>query len=205
MSKIQKTTKPETEQAETELAAAVDTGLASDAMARRRMLLKSLGKGSSVVAAAAIPMHSLATARTLAITANGMRCSISGTMSAVHSQETTTNVCVGYSPGYYKKIEHWPNYNSTTGIATNTVKGKQFTQTKSFSSIFGAGSNSGLLDIMVNSPSSDEFHWIAALLNSLPGSPAQNFPYSASQVVNLYSTNYDNALKFFKGYMEVHT
>lgn len=203
MSKIQNTTSPETERADAEQTTAVNQGLASDAMARRRMLLKSLGKGSSVVAAAAIPMHSLATTRTLAITGNGLRCSISGTMSAVHSHETITNVCVGYSPGYYKMIEHWPNYKS--GNAINTVNSKPFDKDTLFSTIFGGGLATGLLSIMQNSSNSDEFHWIAALLNSLPGSPASNFPYTASQVVSLYKTNYVNALKFFKDYMEIHT
>lgn len=46
---------PETETSDTH-----STGLTSDAIARRRMLLKSLGKGSSVIAAAALPMHTLA-------------------------------------------------------------------------------------------------------------------------------------------------
>ncbi|MDR7377994.1 hypothetical protein J2X19_002673 [Rhodoferax ferrireducens] len=205
MSKIENTTRPETEQADVEQTTTLNTGLASDAMARRRMLLKSLSKGSSVVAAAAIPMHTLAGTGSLAVTANGKRCTISGTMSGVHSQETIKAVCVGYSPGYYKMISHWPNYNSTTGVATNSVNGKTFTQTTSFSTIFGGGSASGLLYIMQNNPSSDEFHWIAALLNSLPGSPATNFPYTASEVLNLYTNNYANALKFFKDYMEVHT
>ena len=205
MSKIENTTRPETEQADVEQTTTLNTGLASDAMARRRMLLKSLSKGSSVVAAAAIPMHTLAGTGSLAVTANGKRCTISGTMSGVHSQETIKAVCVGYSPGYYKKCEHWPNYKATTNNAVNTVNGKTFDKNTSFSTIFGGGSASGLLYIMQNNPSSDEFHWIAALLNSLPGSPATNFPYTASEVLNLYTNNYANALKFFKDYMEVHT
>ena len=201
---------PATDTADAESMQADILGLAPDAMARRRMLLKSLGKGSSVIAAAAIPMHTLAATGTLAKTANGMRCTVSGNHSAIHSQTTVTNICIGYSPGYYHKVEHWPNYNSTTGIATNSVGSKAFTQNSTFSAVFGGGSTLGsstLIFIMNNNQNNEAFHWIAALLNSLPGSPASNFPYSAQEVVAFYTSPepmHTNALNFFKDYMEVH-
>ena len=188
----------------------VTSGLASDAMARRRMLLKSLGKGSSVIAAAAIPMHTLAATGTLANTANGRRCSISGTMSGVHSQNTVTNICTGYSPSYYCTISNWPNYDSTTRTATNSANGKTFTQYSTFTNLFGGNSTIGyqkLIDIMLKNSGSDEFHWTAALLNSLPGSLATNFPYTSIQVINCYNAadpTRTNGLNFFKQYMETH-
>ncbi|WP_295954242.1 hypothetical protein [Rhodoferax sp.] len=210
MSKNLNISTPETETTDAESMQTGVFGLTSDAMARRRMLLKSLGKGSSVIAAAAIPMHTLAATGTLAKTANGMRCTVSGNQSAIHSQTTVSDVCVGYSPGYYKMVSHWPNYNSTTTLATNSFDTKTFTQNSKFSDVFGGSSSIGsitLIDIMKSYPSSEEFHWIAALLNSLPGSPATNFPYFASKVVGFYlaaEPMRTNALNFFKGYMEVH-
>lgn len=210
MSKNHPTPTPETGTADTESMQTGISSLSSDAMARRRMLLKSLGKGSSVIAAAAIPMHTLAATGTLANTASGKRCTISGTMSGVHSQNTVTAICEGYSPGYYKMISHWPNYNPTTTIATNTANGKTFTQNSTFTFLFGGTSTLGaqsLINIMLNYSSSDEFHWIPALLNSLAASPASNYPYSAKQIIDFYNSPEPargNALNFFKQYMETH-
>lgn len=207
MSKNLHTSTPETETTDMQIGT---SGLAPDAMARRRMLLKSLGKGSSVIAAAAIPMHTLATTRSLSLTStDGKRCTISGTMSGVHSKETITAVCGGLSPGYYHKIEHWPNYISSTGIATNYTGSKTFTQNSTFTGVFGGSSSIGnmtLIAIMNNKQSSDEFHWIAALLNSLSASKAVNYPYSPTEVIGFFNSSsgtiYTNALNFFKIYME---
>lgn len=196
-------------------------GLSSDAMARRRMLLKSLSRGSAAVAAAAVPMHTLASTGTITnIGKDGeaaIRCGISGMMSSVHSRETFTQTCSGYSPGKYKKIENWPNYDPYTNDATNSVNGIAFNKSTNFNAIFGGGVNSGLLDIMEKKPSSvmekksssDEFHWVCALLNAVGGAPASfYFPYTASQVVAFYKDtgpySKAQALAFFKTYMEVH-
>ena len=187
--------------------------LSSDAMARRRMLLKSLSRGSAAVAAAAVPMHTLASTGTITnIGKNGeaaVRCGISGMMSSVHSRETFTQTCSGYSPDKYKKIENWPKYNRTTKDATNSVNGFSFNKDTSFNAIFGGSNKSGLLVIMNGNSNSDEFHWICALLNAVGGAPSSfYFPYTASQVVAFYKGTgpYTNAqaLKFFKTFMEVH-
>ena len=189
----------------------LSSGLTSDALARRRMLLKSLSKGSAVVAAASVPMHSLAAIGTLSVTADGKRCTMSGTMSGVHSKETTSAVCAGWSPGYYHKIEHWPNYNATnnpSGLNSITGGSGTFDKDTLFSALFGSGPNQKLLFIMTSvSLYQDEFHWIAALLNGSSGSPAINFPYSAASVIALYkdTNKRADALKFFKDYMETHT
>lgn len=186
-------------------------GLSSEAMARRHMLIKSLGKGSAVVAAAAVPMHSLASTGTLAVTANGQRCTISGTMSGVHSRETITAVCAGMSPGYYKTLSHWPNYNASSNpTANNAVTGGvgTFNKDTTFASLFGSGSNLGLLEtINATNTYQVEFHWIAALLNGTAGSSAQNFPYTAAEVIALYVADAGMGKngpgwKFFSGYME---
>jgi len=74
----------------------LNSGLSSDALARRRMLLQSLGKGSAVVTAVSVPMHSLAAIGTLSVTANGKRCTISGTMSGfIPKKRPQLNVLAG--------------------------------------------------------------------------------------------------------------
>lgn len=81
--------------------------LSSAALARRHMLLKTLGKGTAVAAAASIPMRTLANTPTL-LTMDGTRCSISGMQSGNNSRMgTTISRCTGKSPGYWHKPEHW--------------------------------------------------------------------------------------------------
>jgi hypothetical protein len=80
--------------------------MSAEALARRSMLLKSLGKGSAVVVAASVPMHTLASSPTL-FTADGTRCSISGMQSGNNSRITSEGICRGKSPGYWHKFEHW--------------------------------------------------------------------------------------------------
>lgn len=175
--------------------------LSTDALARRRMLLKSLGKGSTVIAAAVIPMHTLATT----VTTTGKLCTVSGTMSGVHSQVTNKIICTGKSPGYYHIYSHWPNYNVVSQTATNNVGNITFTGASSFASVFGSGSSSGMLYIMNNDQNTEYFHWIAALLNAISSSQAQNFPYTAQQVIDLFKSAepmHTNALNFFKNYLE---
>jgi hypothetical protein len=201
--------------------APVNNDLPSNGLARRRMLLASLGKGSVVVAAAAAPMHSLAAIGTLSITLSttpgaGRRCTISGAMSAIHSHETVTATCGGMSPGFYKTISHWPNFNASTNpLANNIVNGGStpFNINTSFSTLFGSGSSDSLINCLVNTATHQiEFHWIAALLNGTVSSVAgtgnpgsNNYPYTAAQVIALYVANgtvRTNAFNFFKDYME---
>jgi hypothetical protein len=192
---------------------AENPSLSNGALARRHMLLKSLGKGSVVVAAASIPLQSLASTVTITHPGTGgrpaVRCSISGMMSGVHSRETVTTVCSGYSPGKYKKIENWPNYRSGPNNAINVVDGISFDKNTKFKALFGSGLDVGLLEIMNSYSSSNEFHWITALLNAVGGAPSSfYFPYSASEVRAFYMGNGPftaaQALDFFKTYMETH-
>jgi hypothetical protein len=185
------------------------SALVADRLARRRVLLKGLGKGSALVAAAT-PIKTLAF--TSSVTPGGLLCSISGTQSGVHSQGTHLPTCGGLSPGYYKTPEHWPGYNAGTGIATNTVGLVTFTQNTPCNTVFGgtgahAAPSNTLIDIMINHPSTDEFHWIAALLNAIVGTIGTSvFPYSRSEVIAFYNepslAKYNAALQFFKDWME---
>lgn len=181
-------------------------------LARRRMLLASLGKGSAVVAAVAVPMQSLAAIGTLANTADGKRCTISGNMSAAHSTNNDLPTCAGWSPGYYKTLSHWPNYNvNNSPKAVNSITGGtgSFNETTPFSTLFGGGSGDSLLTCLVDtSTHQEEFHWTAALLNGTVGSPAQNYPYTAQQIIDLYKAGGDTRSKayaFLKDFMETHS
>lgn len=80
--------------------------LSSPAMARRKMLLKGLGKGSAVLVGSA-SMQTLASATNL-VTTDGKKCSISGQHSAVHSQSTNTQTCGGHKCSTYKDHTKWP-------------------------------------------------------------------------------------------------
>ncbi len=201
-------------------------------LARRHALLVGLGRGSAIVAAVT-PIKTLA--GTQSVTANGKLCTVSGVGSAVHSSTTIVTTCGGLSPGWYKTPDHWPYYSSyvnnnvtkykstfsvikpSGGSVTVTVK---FTVTNNngstpggandtaFSAIFGGGSSNGIFYILKNQASSDEFHWIAALLNAVffagggwPQSP-KVYPYTPTEILNLYTTNYEAGLAFIKGYME---
>lgn len=193
---------------------------ATDVATRRRLLLSGIVKGSAVVASA-IPIKSLA--YTSSITADGLICTISGVQSAAHSQSTALRTCGGFSPGKYKKIENWPNYQAfacqaspksgkkkdvgttcETGTASNTVGNKTFTQDTSFYEIFGGGSSNSLISLMKNNAGFvTEFHYIAALLNAIQAPAGYVFPYSAEEVVALYAGPQQSiALGFFQDFME---
>nr|WP_315429971.1 hypothetical protein [uncultured Albidiferax sp.] len=207
MSKIENTTRPETEQADVEQTTAVKTGLASDAMARRRMLLKSLSKGSSVVAAAAIPMHTLAGTGTLAKTTAGTRCTVSGMASGIHSKDTTSNTCSGSPPSRYSDCANWPGYNATSKTCSNTVGSKTFTENSTFYSVFGCGSSTKLKNVVQTSSSSDECVWVTALLNSIVGmtgttsTGVKNYPYKPTEVIALCNSK-TPPVDFFRKHMQ---
>lgn len=167
----------------------------------RRWLLKVLGRGSAALAASAPITKTLA--GTASVTPGGLICSISGVQSGAHSQSTSLPTCGGYSPGRYKKLTHWPGYPATSYTVICTRGSISFDQNTLFSAVFGGGLQKALIDVMKNYPSSDEFHWIPALLNALSAPPSYVFPYTAGEVLDLYSSAQSaSALSFFKNYME---
>jgi hypothetical protein len=172
-----------------------DMARAELALSRRRMLLKGIGKGSALLAAAA-PIKTLAS--TASVTANGQICSVSGVQSAVHSQSTQLPTCGGKGPAFYATISNWPS-----GDTTYTVGSKTFSKTTKFNALFGSGSTSNLMNILKQSPLPAEAHWITALLNSIKPPSTYVFPYSAQEVFDLYvGPQQAAALAFFRGYME---
>jgi hypothetical protein len=205
---------------EIESSSRADAGVASvgdlsaQALARRKMLLTSLGKSAAVIGAVAVPMQSLAAIGSLSLTADGKRCTISGAMSAVHSNQAPLPLCSGRRPSYYSTVTNWPNYNASTNpLAMNGITGSggtvTFNKDTKFNSIglFGSGSTLSLIELLMTSPNSDFGHWATALLNGTLGSVAggnTNFPYTAQEVINLYNNpaKQADALNFFKNYME---
>jgi hypothetical protein len=187
-------------------------GLASNAMARRRMLLKSLSKGSAAMAAAAIPMHTLAGGATLTKTVNGTRCRVSSMASAVHSKDTTTEVCSGCPPSTYSNCNTWPGYNQTSRTCSFTVGQKTCTENSTFKEVFNCGSNTKLKDVVKTSATSAECVWTTALLNSvafeknMSKSNLKNYPYTPTDVVAYCKTanggNTTDSFKFFKTHMQ---
>ena len=171
--------------------------LSATALARRKMLLTSLGKGSAVVAAAALPLKALAATPTVT-SINGIglnapvRCTISGAMSGVHSKETITATCAGRKPSSYGP----PTVTIPTPWPGNLSK------TTPFNVVFVTSpETSTLINIIQTAPLSDNAYWIAAFLNALSGLPVTNFPYTPTEVQGLFVSNPGPALIFFKTYM----
>ena len=185
----------------------------SDPLARRRMLLKGLGKGAAVLAAA-VPLKTLATQSSTCTHPgnNGapvIRCGISGMQSGIGSRQTYT-VCEGYSPGWWGQVLNdsnprtpkraWPtDYNEKCNV--------KFPKE-------GLNKNGVIPTLyqVMDDPSyanTDTRHWICAWLNALSGGPKGNFPYTGAEVLAFYNGTgpYTSAaaLTFFKTYMETHT
>lgn len=187
--------------------------LSSMAVARRHMLLKGLGKGSAVLAAS-IPLKTLASTSVFTNPGkNGapvIRCGISGMTSSVHSADTVTNVCSGYSPGYYAKREHWPVALNPDALVT-TIFPSCTLRVDAAGTALGSNRVPTLLEVMNLTPRVDEFHWIAAWVNAMGGAPVSwNFPYTGADVQAFYAGvgpggfSKAQALSFFKTYMEIH-
>ncbi len=197
-----------------------------EAAERRLVLLKGLGRGAAALAAT-VPIQTLASQSVL--TPDGLhQCTISGMHSGVHSTTTTTMVCGGYSPGWWGQSENgtsprrtWPsgaNYEAavtticpwstllTPTAKTTGSKKRQADVTGRAPTLFEVMSPQAPLG---HFPDSDEFHWICAWLNAL--GRYFNFPYSDLDVLNfaklkgIENTKYQDALTFFKTYMETHT
>lgn len=192
--------------------------LSSATIARRRILLKGVGKGAAVLAAA-VPIQTLA-GQSLLTFDGKHQCSVSGMHSGVHSATPpNTPLCGGYSPGWWGQSETvkgkmvpkrpWPTLPN--GWTFDTPCDAVFTQCTLRNT---DGSKPSLFQVVEPKEpisrfaNTDEFHWVCAWLNAL--SHSFNFPYSGQQVLDFYtqglaSTAYQDALTFFKTYMETHT
>jgi hypothetical protein len=200
-----------TKAAEQSEAPADEPVLSSEAVARRHMLLKGLGKGSAVLAAS-IPLKTLAATSVFTNPgANGapvIRCGISGMNSGVHSRDTITNVCSGYSPGYYHQRQHWPSGLNPDALVTSVFPSCTLKVNQQGTAL-GTFRVPTLLEVMNLTPRVDEFHWIAAWVNAMGGAPSSwNFPYTGAQIQAFYAGtgpySKAQALTFIKTYLEIH-
>lgn len=190
------------------------SNLAADGLARRRMLLSGLGRGSVVLAAASVPMRSLATTysgqRTKTNGNNPVWATVSGCHSAVGSRAPAeTLVSKGYGCGHYQTSKNnWIGYNSNSKNDVSCVN-------KTFVSIFtGATStykSNTCYDIVKNHPTSPECRWVVAYLNAQKcyADTTKNYPYSCPEIQDMYTnpTKYGATIKtdcesFFSNFCE---
>ena len=186
--------------------------LNKQALARRHLLLRGMGKGAAVMGAV-VPIQTFS-AQTLLTFDGKYLCSVSGTQSAVNSTTSSSALaCGGYSPSRWVESESkrsatlkWPVLPN--GWTAKTQCKKVFTRSVLMKE---DGRWPSLMDVLEaedeNSrfASSDEIHWICAWLNALSGS--FNYSYTGEQVLDYYnqgfaSKSYQDALYFFKTYME---
>lgn len=174
-----------------------------NALARRRMLLASLGKGSAAVALV-VPIQTLAATT---IVGGTKLCTVSGVQSNVGSKPLgTPTTCQGNSPTYFQTLANWRGYAATPNPPTASfmVDGLNFTNNSKFGDVFTGGGNTKL-DTVLNTPTSDDAAWVTALLNAVKNRSGFNFPYTPSQVRAFYNgggTLKAQALAFFKGFMQ---
>lgn len=197
----------------------VQTAL-SDASERRRQLIKSLGKGAAVIAAAA-PIQTLAQG-TVLLTNDGKICSVSGMQSGAHSRKPEgAATCGGYSPGWWQqeKVDgtplNWPSSvmwnNSYKTVFPNASLPLLVICTGSGKNeVCATGREPSLWEVMSyngngNYKSHEMFHWIGAWLNGFE--QKYNFPYTSEQIKALYddSNTRAAALDLIKTYLEKHT
>lgn len=182
--------------------------IAGDALQRRRLLLRGVGKGAAV-AAAVVPIQSLATPSLIV-----RLCTVSGVQSNVGSGRTggTTATCQGFAPGHFADLKNWPGYSADPSERSEFQIGNlSFTEQSPFNAngLFGNGSNSTLIGIFTlpNQAEPDQV-WAAALLSAvkkgltgLAGSGAMEkplyFPYTASEVLDLYNSSRKEAAESF--------
>lgn len=170
------------------------------ALARRRALIKGLGKGGAALAVVA-PIQSYAVPKLN----TGQVCSLSGLQSGVASHNpATTATCAGWPPTYFHakggQAANWPS-----GIDPASA---------TFSSVFGGSDNRLLLKVFLDgatdanpngTPSQadvDKSYWIAAYFNAQIAS--NNWVYTKEQVVeqyNLPGTQPEAYLNFYKTYL----
>ena len=175
-----------------------DVILSSAAVARRRILLKGVGKGAAVLAAT-VPIQTLA----------GHGCGMSGKLSAgPHSNKPDITPCsAGFPPAYWGAVAPLSPLSKLAEPLNkwrydhNEMLSVKFPRTYLRRDVT-------LFDVMRNVngvyESIPERHWIAAYLNALN---VTGFPYKPLQVLGFYnqgvgSPTYDNALRFFTDFME---
>lgn len=175
-------------------------------IARRKAILRALGKTAAVAGVAATPLSSLAASK-LRYESNGQSylCSVSGNMSVLHSAGAANiPICSGKKLSDYQSVlingsrdatksnaANWPTWPNTVikGVSKAVVytgsgfSGTAYKPTAMFSQIFGGG-DTRKIGQMVNDNVPDA-HWVIALLNA--NQSPTTFPHTAEQVIAQYA------------------
>lgn len=149
--------------------------MTGEALARRRALIKGLGKGSAVVAAV-VPIQSFAVPA-IQITHANTLCTLSGQMSNVLSRALTSTVfCEGYPPAHY----FIPSINKELPIDWPALDAS----VSKFRDVFGGSDNTKLITYLI--AGGNQAYWIAAYFNAKHVellSKSFAFPYSSAEVI----------------------
>ena len=168
--------------------------LDAQAAARRRLLLKSLGKGSAVVAAAT-PLASFAAPT---MTTSGTMCSVSGFKSALASRTPASPLpCGGFAPRRFYTLStggtpvaaNWP------ALAFPAPSGATGPESLTFRDLFGGTApTTRVLDILASNSPPDLALFVAAFFSAaLAGQGAAlptgrvALPYTTADVVAQYA------------------
>ena len=160
----------------------------SNALARRRMLLNSLSKGSTLVVATSIPMKTLAadtTCQTDGKKTGGVHyyATASRCASPIGSRHTTLPVSEGYSCDHYKTSSKWPGYSLTPKNDTSD-------RNKRMCDIFTTAplntiSRKTCERIVNENPTSQECRWVVAYQNAKTCA-GKNYPYTCADITQLH-------------------
>lgn len=161
--------------------------LSSQALSRRRALIKGLGKGGAAVAAVA-PIQSYA----LGSFASPRSCSVSGIGSGVtsHRPDGMKN-CVGWAPTHFYSLKHGEALNWPQELAAQS-------KTLKFNNLFTDSSSELVLNVLLGLPSDDPVRriWVTAYFNALIATRDAGmdqakslFPLKASEVAAKWSTS----------------
>lgn len=168
--------------------AAAQAGPGLNALQRRRLLLRGVGKGAAVVAAA-VPMQSFANSILKTQGPPERLCTVSGVGSILPSAAPQIDgVCSG------KTASYWQNLDQASWPIPKTTK---------FKRVFG-GSNTITFQTLMAGSTSTEQTFARAYLNAKVGSVTSppTFPYSPGEVVKFYQgTNRATAEAFFNTYV----
>lgn len=174
---------------EAHAAAALSLG----ALQRRRLLLRGVGKGGAVIAAA-VPMQTFAAniLRTRPANGDARLCTLSGVGSMLPSSAPRNlPECSGITAaGWADPQKAWP-------VATVGATSAAFSRTTPFNAVFTASTvQTTFGDLMLPNATPGNQTWARAYLNALVGNPL-SFPYSPAEVVQLYAGSSRVAAELF--------
>jgi len=163
--------------------------------ARRRALLKGLGAGGASLAAIS-PVQTFA-----AGALPNQICSLSGAMSAIHSQpRPDAPVCEGYSPSHYFEQDSNGVYIARNWPSVLNLNAKSAKVSDIFPRSTAPNGTKVLDQLVAGGPLS---YWLAAYFNAAQSYKVQplNFPYTASEVQSQFNTAYDQGLELYSKYL----